>query len=55
LELNPLAGLHPVRSDLVILARLAGIDHRTLIDRIVDSFLVRHPMLAAAARPPVPA
>jgi D-alanine-D-alanine ligase len=55
LELNPLAGLHPVRSDLVILAGLAGIGHRALIGRIVDSVLARHPALAAAARQPVPA
>jgi D-alanine-D-alanine ligase len=37
LEANPLAGLHPVDSDLVILARLAGRDHDWLIDRIMRS------------------
>jgi D-alanine-D-alanine ligase len=37
LEVNPLAGLHPVRSDLVILARLMGHDHAWLIDAIIDS------------------
>jgi len=37
LEVNPLAGLHPVDSDLVILARLAGRDHDWLIDRIMRS------------------
>jgi D-alanine-D-alanine ligase len=37
LEVNPLAGLHPVDSDLVILARLAGHDHDWLIDRIMRS------------------
>ena len=50
LEVNPLPGLHPVRSDLVILARLAGLDYDTLVGGIVDSFLVRHPALAARAR-----
>jgi D-alanine-D-alanine ligase len=37
LEVNPLAGLHPVDSDLVILARLAGHDYAWLLDRIVQS------------------
>lgn len=37
LEVNPLAGLHPVDSDLVILARLAGHDHDWLVDRIMRS------------------
>jgi D-alanine-D-alanine ligase len=41
LEVNPLAGLHPVRSDLTILARLAGITHTELIGRIMDSALSR--------------
>jgi D-alanine-D-alanine ligase len=36
LEVNPLAGLHPVRSDLVILARLAGYDYAWLIGGILD-------------------
>jgi len=39
LEVNPLAGLHPVRSDLVIQARLAGISYEDLLNRIVDSCL----------------
>jgi D-alanine-D-alanine ligase len=37
LEVNPLAGLHPVRSDLVILARLVGRDHDWLIGEILDA------------------
>ena len=37
LEINPLAGLHPVDSDLVILCRLLGISHHRLIEMIVDS------------------
>ena len=49
LEVNPLPGLHPHRSDLVILARLAGLDYDALIGRIVDSFLARHPALARPA------
>jgi hypothetical protein len=42
LEVNPLAGLHPVRLDLVILARLAGYDYQALIEAIVDAFLARN-------------
>ncbi len=37
LEVNPLAGLHPIRSDLAILCRLAGIPYRNLIEHIVES------------------
>ena len=37
LEVNPLAGLHPVDSDLVILAAKAGRDHGWLLDRIMRS------------------
>jgi D-alanine-D-alanine ligase len=37
LEINPLAGLHPVDSDLVILCRLLGIEYRRLIEMIVIS------------------
>ena len=37
LELNPLSGLHPVRSDLIIMARLAGIEYTQLIGEIVES------------------
>jgi D-alanine-D-alanine ligase len=36
LEINPLPGLHPVRSDLPILCGLSGIDYRTLLGWIVD-------------------
>jgi D-alanine-D-alanine ligase len=36
-EINPLAGLHPVHSDLVILCRLAGIKYETLIESILTS------------------
>jgi D-alanine-D-alanine ligase len=34
-EVNPLPGVHPINSDLVILARLQGITHEELIGRIV--------------------
>ena len=40
-EVNPLPGVHPVNSDLVILARLAGISHQELIGRIVDAAIRR--------------
>lgn len=41
LEVNPLAGLHPVDSDLVILAGLAGHDHDWLIGAAVDAACAR--------------
>jgi D-alanine-D-alanine ligase len=37
LEVNPLAGLNPVWSDLPILCRLAGISYRQLLQMIVES------------------
>jgi D-alanine-D-alanine ligase len=37
LEINPLAGLHPVRSDLSILCGKIGVPYTQLISRIVDS------------------
>lgn len=37
LEVNPLAGLHPVLGDLVILADLAGVSYRQLIESVVTS------------------
>jgi D-alanine-D-alanine ligase len=47
LEVNPLAGLNPDRSDLVFITRFKGLSYRDLIGRIVDSFLRRHPDLRA--------
>ena len=41
LEVNPLAGLHPVHSDLPILCTLVGIDYDTLIGMIMASALER--------------
>jgi D-alanine-D-alanine ligase len=35
IEVNPLPGVHPVNSDLVIMARLAGVAYETLIGSIV--------------------
>jgi D-alanine-D-alanine ligase len=40
-EVNPLPGVHPINSDLVILARLAGISHCDLIGRIIDAAIQR--------------
>jgi len=41
IEINPLPGLHPVRSDLCILCQLAGINYRELIERIMRSAMER--------------
>jgi D-alanine-D-alanine ligase len=41
LEVNPLPGLHPVRSDLAILCSLVGISYQQLIERIVASAVKR--------------
>jgi D-alanine-D-alanine ligase len=45
LEVNPLAGLNPERSDLVFITRFKGLSYRDLIGRIVEGFLRRHPGL----------
>jgi len=37
LEVNPLPGLHPVRSDLPILSRLAGLSYSELLGDIVEA------------------
>ncbi len=37
LEVNPLPGLHPIRSDLPILSRLSGLDYPGLLAGIVDA------------------
>jgi len=50
LEVNPLAGLNPVRSDLPIMCRLAGIEYDALVGLLLDSALERVP--AAATVPP---
>jgi D-alanine-D-alanine ligase len=56
LEVNPLPGLHPVRSDLSILCRLQGLSHGELIRMIITSALERvsastQPTLADTAIP----
>jgi D-alanine-D-alanine ligase len=43
IEVNPLAGLNPVHSDLPIICRLLGIPYQELIARIVASASVRLP------------
>ncbi len=42
IEVNPLAGLHPVHSDLPILSRMSGIEYQTLLEMIMNSALKRH-------------
>lgn len=42
MEVNPLAGLHPVDSDLPILARFSGIEYQELIERIIKSAVKRY-------------
>ena len=42
LEVNPLPGLNPETSDLVILARMSGLGYDELIAAILDSALKRH-------------
>jgi D-alanine-D-alanine ligase len=47
MEVNPLAGLHPVRSDLCIICSMAGISYDQLIERIVASAAARTPQTPA--------
>lgn len=42
LEVNPLAGLHPVLGDLVILSKMAGLTYHDLLHRFIDSALNRN-------------
>jgi D-alanine-D-alanine ligase len=42
MEVNPLAGLHPVHSDLPILSNLIGIKYQALIEMIMRSAIKRH-------------
>ena len=41
IEVNPLAGLNPVHSDLPILSRIAGVSYNELIGKIMKSALIR--------------
>jgi D-alanine-D-alanine ligase len=45
MEVNPLAGLHPIDSDLPILSRMIGIDYQTLIEMIMRSAIKRHKLV----------
>lgn len=47
IEVNPLAGLNPIDSDLPILCRLSGISYQELIGRIMNSALERTGLLRA--------
>lgn len=49
LEVNPLAGLNPERSDLVFISRFKGLAYRDLIGAIMDSFVRRQPALRKTA------
>jgi D-alanine-D-alanine ligase len=51
LEANPLPGLNPETSDLVILARLAGWSYEQLIGGIVQAALLRHSGTSSLMRP----
>jgi D-alanine-D-alanine ligase len=42
LEVNPLAGLHPVHSDLPILSRMTGVEYQELLEMIMRSAIKRH-------------
>jgi D-alanine-D-alanine ligase len=46
IEVNPLAGLNPERSDLVFIARFRGIAYRELIGRIMAAFHARNLQIA---------
>ncbi|MFN8206464.1 MAG: hypothetical protein U0T82_03535 [Bacteroidales bacterium] len=41
IEVNPLAGLHPVHSDLPMLSRMNGISYQELIEMILESAITR--------------
>ncbi len=49
LEVNPLPGLHPVKSDLPIMARLAGIAYDDLVAAVIDAAATRCGLCARAA------
>jgi D-alanine-D-alanine ligase len=42
MEVNPLAGLNPVHSDLPILARMSGVEYQSLIELIVNAAISRN-------------
>jgi D-alanine-D-alanine ligase len=46
IEVNPLAGLHPVHSDLPILSNMIGIKYQALLEMIMHSAIKRHKLTA---------
>jgi D-alanine-D-alanine ligase len=50
LEVNPLPGLNPLDSDLVIMAQLVGWTYERLVSAIIDAALARHGERASANR-----
>ncbi len=46
MEVNPLAGLHPVHSDLPILSNMIGIKFQALMEMIMKSAIKRHHLTA---------
>ncbi|MBM4318977.1 MAG: D-alanine--D-alanine ligase [Deltaproteobacteria bacterium] len=54
IELNPLAGIHPTISDLVILAERAGMPYAELISAILEEALQRAAAAATAGPSPSP-
>ncbi len=50
IEANPLAGLRPDYSDLCFIADRKGVCYQALIEKIMNSFLKRHPELCAPGR-----
>lgn len=53
LEVNPIAGLHPVDSDLIILSRQIGIDYNTLIASILEEAIKRHGLVQKQKKSPL--
>ncbi len=49
LEVNPLPGLHPIRSDLPIMARLAGVAYEDLLADILEAAAARYSLCARTA------
>jgi D-alanine-D-alanine ligase len=49
MEVNPLPGLHPVRSDLPIMARLAGVGYDDLLGAVVGAAVMRAGVCERAA------
>lgn len=41
LEVNPLAGIHPEHSDLPIMAKMIGMNYRSLLEKIMQSAIAR--------------